>query len=119
MDNSNTTMNYKDLGGRIRSMRKRASLTQEQLAEKLHISASYMGHIERGTRVPSLETLVMICNELSVTPNFLLSASLRTFDRAMPEALNEIEREKVRELLTFAQQTVNNWNRDIMVMEEK
>lgn len=105
-----TTMNYKDLGSRIRNKRKQAGMTQEQLAEKLHISASYMGHIERGTRVPSLETLVMLCNELSVTPDFLLSASLRNFDRAMPEALDADERRKLRDLLSFAQQTIHNWN---------
>ena len=106
-----TEMNYQDLGRRIRQLRREAHMTQEQLAEKLSISASFMGHIERGTRVPSLETLVMLCNELEVTPDFLLSASLHTFDRAMPDELNDQDRARLSDLLHFAQETVRNWGR--------
>ena len=105
-------MNYEDLGRRIRQIRRESNMTQEQLAEKLGISASFMGHIERGTRVPSLETLVMICNELDVTPDFLLSASLHTFKRAMPAGLNYEERARLSELLHLAQETVLNWGDD-------
>ena len=81
-------MDYKDLGNRVRTVRRQQSLTQEQLAEKVGISASFLGHIERGTRVASLETLVAICNTLNVTPEYLLSASLHTFDQRMPEGLS-------------------------------
>lgn len=34
-------MDYKDLGTRVRSMRRHMGLTQEQLAEKIGISASF------------------------------------------------------------------------------
>lgn len=50
------TVNYQDLGLRVRDARKAKHLTQEQLAEKVGISSSFMGHIERGTRIASIDT---------------------------------------------------------------
>lgn len=69
------TVNYQDLGLRVRDARKAKHLTQEQLAEKVGISSSFMGHIERGTRIASIDTLVSICNVLSVSPCLLLGAA--------------------------------------------
>lgn len=103
-------MDYKDLGNRVRTVRRQQSLTQEQLAEKVGISSSFLGHIERGTRVASLDTLVALCNTLNVTPEYLLSASLHNFDHKMPEGLSERERAKLSEFLRLAQDTVRNWN---------
>ena len=54
-------MDYIDLGRRVKELRKKQHMTQEALAEKLDISTSFLGHIERGTRVASLETLVKLC----------------------------------------------------------
>lgn len=51
-------------------------LTQEQLAVKIGVSVSFIGHIERGSRTTSLETLVAICNTLEVSPEYLLYDSL-------------------------------------------
>lgn len=103
-------MDYKDLGARVRIARRSAGLTQEELSEKVGISASFLGHIERGTRVASLETLIGLCNTLNVTPEYLLSASLHSFDSYMPEGLNEQDRAKLSEFLRLAQDTVRKWN---------
>lgn len=102
-------MDYKDLGSRIRAVRRQQSLTQEQLAEMVGISASFLGHIERGTRVASLETLVALCNVLNVAPEYLLRASLTNYDHRMPEGLSEPEKNKLREFLRLAQDTVAGW----------
>lgn len=50
-------VDYVALGQRIRSHRCALHLTQEELAERVGISASFLGHIERGSRVLSVETL--------------------------------------------------------------
>ena len=42
----------------------RKILTQEQLAELAEISLSFVGHIERGTRTISVETLARLCKAL-------------------------------------------------------
>ena len=97
------------IGTNIRGLREAKQLTQEKLAEKVGISPSFLGHIERGTRVASLETLVALCNELSVSPDYLLSASLHPFDRSMPSGLTEAEKIRLSEFLRLAQDTVRNW----------
>lgn len=80
-------MNYPALGQSIRMYRKKLRLTQEQLAELAGVSASFMGHIERGTRVASLETFVRICQALQVTPNDLLLCEIRAGQDCLPDAI--------------------------------
>jgi transcriptional regulator with XRE-family HTH domain len=69
-------MDYKSLGMRIRKRRKAMHMTQEELAKKLGLSLSFLGHIERGTRKASVETLVAIANELSLSVDYMLQDSL-------------------------------------------
>lgn len=69
-------MDYGKLGSRIRAYRKQLKLTQEELSEYAGISLSFLGHIERGTRRASLETIVAICNAMKVSPQYLLQDSL-------------------------------------------
>lgn len=57
-------LNYAAVGARIRSRRKALKLTQERLSEMADISTSFLGHIERGTRKASVETLVGIADAL-------------------------------------------------------
>ena len=103
-------MDYKDLGARVRTVRRQKTLTQEQLAEQVGISASFLGHIERGTRIASIDTLVALCNALDVTADYLLGASLNGRDGEMPQGLSDQERAKLSEFLRLAQDTVRNWN---------
>lgn len=68
-------MNYADyaaIGRRIRKLRIAQNLTQERLAEHAGISASFLGHIERGTRKMSLETLIHLSMSLHCTTDALL-----------------------------------------------
>ena len=60
-------IDYKGMGARIRTLRRQANLTLAQFATQVGISPSFMGHIERGTRTPSLETLVLISKVLRVS----------------------------------------------------
>ncbi len=69
-------MDYKSLGQRIRQQRKDMNMTQEELASVSDVSTSYIGHIERGIKRCSLETLICICNALDISPNTLLQDSL-------------------------------------------
>lgn len=69
-------MIYNLLGKRIREERIKLNLTQEQLAEKVDISTSYVGQIERGERNISLDTLINVANILGVTIDFLLQDSI-------------------------------------------
>ncbi|QSF45282.1 helix-turn-helix domain-containing protein [Paenibacillus tianjinensis] len=65
-------MNYIELGLKIRTERNRIGLTQEKLSELVGISESYLGHIERGDRKLSVETLISLASVLNVTIDSLL-----------------------------------------------
>ena len=54
------------LGEGIRKYRKLAGLTQEKLAERIEINPVYMGQIERGYRVPTVDVLLRIARALKV-----------------------------------------------------
>lgn len=54
------------LGKQIQKFRKDKGFTQEQLAEKLGITLTYMGYFEIGHRVPNLKMLCKIADILSV-----------------------------------------------------
>lgn len=69
-------MDYLALGRKIRRYRQNMNLTQDALAEKAHISASFLGHIERGYRKASLDTLVNLANALNTQTDQLLQDSL-------------------------------------------
>lgn len=80
-------MDYIAFGQRIRRIRKEKSLTQEALAEQVGISASFLGHIERGSRIASLETLMQLCRALAVSPNDLLGEPLVARVGELPESI--------------------------------
>ncbi len=65
-------LDYRKLGQRIRRCREDAGLTQAELAERCNLSTSYIGHIERGTRIASVETLYTIATTLCVGTDYLL-----------------------------------------------
>lgn len=64
-------------GHRIKYYRQQMNYTQEQLAEKAKITTNYLSAIERGIKVPRLETFVTIANSLDVSSDELLSDVLR------------------------------------------
>lgn len=65
-------LDYGKMGMRIRQVRKAKGWSQEQLAKNCGISMSFLGHIERGTRIMSLETFASICLALDVRADGLL-----------------------------------------------
>lgn len=63
------------------------------------MSASFLGHIERGTRIASLETLVKLCIALDTDPNYLLAASTGSLSRRVPESMSGETRKQLAELI--------------------
>ncbi len=65
---SGTRLTNKDIeiANRIRRLRKKKELTQEQLAEKVHVSTTHIGLVETGKRRASLKTLQRIASALGV-----------------------------------------------------
>ena len=68
-----TKRDRKLLGDGIRKFRKLAGLTQEKLAERIDINPVYMGQIERGFRVPTVDVLLRLARALKVHLRDLVS----------------------------------------------
>ena len=103
-------MDYGAMGKRIRTRRKQRGMTQAALAESIGISTSFIGHIERGTRITSLETLVRLAQVLEVSLDALVLGTDYEAPSAPPQTsykmrvlndvlrvLNEHSREWLRE----------------------
>ena len=65
-------MDQKAIGRRIKAARERKGLTQEELAEEVDLSPMHVSVIERGVKLPKLETLINIANALDVSADVLL-----------------------------------------------
>ena len=79
-------MNYRIIGLNVSECRHERRLSQEQLAERAGICQQFLSRIERGKGVPSLETVMALCDALDVEPNRLLSRSA-THDDTIPSRL--------------------------------
>jgi transcriptional regulator with XRE-family HTH domain len=59
-------------GAIVRALREEQGLTQDQLAERAGVSATYIGFIERGDNVPTLTVILQIASALEVRSSDLL-----------------------------------------------
>ena len=57
----------------VRILRKRKNLSQQDLADKMGVSNSYVSMLEHGQRSPPLETIELIAKALGVRAEALLS----------------------------------------------
>lgn len=65
-------MDARAVGRRIKAAREMKKLTQEDLAALVGISPTHVSIIERGVKVPRLDTFVAIANALEVSADALL-----------------------------------------------
>jgi transcriptional regulator with XRE-family HTH domain len=85
-----TDMDYIALGQRIRDLRRKRGLTQEQLAELADLSTPYVSHLERGSKKASLAVLVRLAESLGVTVDRLLSGNQVTDSAAYYSEVQEL-----------------------------
>ena len=71
-------IDYIAMGSRIFKRRKALGIRQNVLADKIRISNTYLSGIERGKEKPSLDILIRICNELQITPDYLIMGTMRS-----------------------------------------
>lgn len=87
-------IDYTEIGKRIRAERRKQDLTQEKLAEMAGISESFMGHIERGGRTLSIETLAKLSDALNLSMEYIVCGEYNYQPDMLPadihEALNQM-----------------------------
>lgn len=82
-------MKLDTIGKNIRKFREIKKLRQEDLAEKMDLTTNYIGMIERGEKIPSLETFINILNSLGVSADMVLSDVLDNGYTVKDSLLNE------------------------------
>ena len=100
-----------ELGVKIRMLRKKQGMTQNELAGD-RITRNMLSKIENGEALPSLETLFYIAERLGIAPGFLLSEEEDSFEfEKKLSAMNTKIREKRAEQEVIFRQHTKNENR--------
>lgn len=99
-------MKLDTIGRNIRKYRTQKKLRQDQLAEKTELSTNYIGMVERGEKIPALETFLKIANALEVSADMLLAdvlySSYAVKDSLLAEKLDKLnsdDREKIYDVI--------------------
>ena len=95
-------MELNSIGKNIRKYRLERNLRQEDLAELAGLSTNYVGAVERGEKLPALETFIEIVNTLGVSADMVLSEVVQAGYRVKAtqlseqlETLSEADRRKI------------------------
>ncbi|MBP3634143.1 MAG: helix-turn-helix transcriptional regulator [Oscillospiraceae bacterium] len=83
-------IDVKQMGKNIRTERKRQLLTIEALSEKADISENFLGKIERGEGIPSLQTIDSIACALNVSIDSLIRGQQENAEHKFFSSLIEI-----------------------------
>ena len=67
-----------DFGETLKMLRRRAGLTQKELADRLWVSKATVSYYEQSLRAPSPEILVKISNVFHVSTDYLLGLKEKT-----------------------------------------
>lgn len=93
----------KDMGERIRTRRKRLSMTQEYVAEKLGISVKHFSEVERGLTGLSVENLIKLSDCLGLSLDYMIKGDTehKTSNGVLsvPESIPNDKRELLSKLI--------------------
>ena len=78
----------KDLGTRMRKLRKAKNVSIQKLADEIGVTRNYISQLEKGEKIPSLDTLVRIANVLKVCADELLCDYLVAEKTIAPAEIN-------------------------------
>ncbi len=89
------------VGKKLKDIRRKNDLTQEEMANILKMDTSYYGKIERGKNSLTLERVNLLCNKFDIDLNYLVLDNVENTG-AIDEVLKrcpEEHREDVRSIL--------------------
>ena len=88
------------VGKRIKIVRQRNGLTQDQLAEQVGLSPKYISGIERGVENPTMDILLRVATMLGVEPyDLFLFGESEESEKALRKGIEKMVREADREKL--------------------
>jgi len=96
----------RQLGKRIRELRKAKKFTQARLAERASLSEACIGTIERGHRIPRIPNLQRIASALEVELKDIFDfhpEKITTSEEALEELYRSIKGKSRKEILKVAE----------------
>lgn len=85
--------NREEFGKRLREVRRKSKVTSDRLGFACGVNPVFIRQIEAGARVPSIPVFVKICDNLQVSPAYLLKDEVQipVTDEGWKEIAKEIE----------------------------
>lgn len=83
-------LDMRKIGNKLLAIRKKAGLTQVEVAEASGLSNRTYADIERGTVNMRVETILRICDALRITPDEVLTESKTELTVQQEEILNRL-----------------------------
>ena len=80
-----------DLNKKIKEIRKRLHLTQEQFSEGLEMDTSYIGQIESGVKQPGRKTIAKICSVYGIDPREFFESERKPIIKTKNPLIVELE----------------------------
>ena len=105
-------VDYEAMGRRMKARRRALKLSQGEVADAIQLSASFYGNIERGKRIPSVDTLVDIANFLGACMDFLLAESVKA-------ARNQHTQEELRILSRYLREQIEEMSYDTLGIADR
>lgn len=113
-----------DLGGKIKNLRIKRNLTQSELAQKINATASYISQVERNLISPSIDSLILLSNELQVEPGYFFSNGKNDLidgicrkSQLHPVSLTNVEWEKIKCYLLSSTSTNHRMQPMLIIIE--
>lgn len=83
---------FRAIGNKLLAIRKKAGLTQIEVAEAANLSDRTYADIERGTVNMRIETVLKICEALQITPDEVLTEDNPNLSAKQAELLDELNK---------------------------
>ena len=78
------------MNNRIREVRKRSALNQDDFAQKIGLTKNFISLLETGGRIPSDRTINDICREFNVNEKWLRTGKGEMFLPAIDDEMNYV-----------------------------
>lgn len=102
-ENTGIIIDYKKVGEKIRQERESFGLSREELAEKLNLSSTYIGQIERGDRRMRFDTFIKFAHFFHVSIDYLLA-----FEKLHAAFNNKAQEEELGQIVDLLKRCNSN-----------
>lgn len=83
-------LDMRKIGNKLLAVRKKAGMTQVEVAEAAGLSARTYADIERGTVNMRVETILRICESLHITPDEIFTQPENNISAAQEEIISRL-----------------------------